>query len=109
MAGSLKSLTYSATVPAWSALTAQERAEHMRAAIEGIAEARDEDAAILSQENGKIRMEAWIDSLVFEIRWNLAVALADEVDTGKVLDPAPGIPVTTTVKYRTPVSSDSSM
>ncbi|WP_433876291.1 aldehyde dehydrogenase family protein [Sinomonas atrocyanea] len=86
--------------PAWSALTAQERAEHMRAAIEGIAEARDEDAAILSQENGKIRMEAWIDSLVFEIRWNLAVALADEVDTGKVLDPAPGIPVTTTVKYQ---------
>ena len=86
--------------PAWSALSAQERAEHMRAAIEGIAEARDEDAAILSQENGKIRMEAWVDSLVFEIRWNLAVALADEVDTGKVLDPAPGIPVTTTVKYQ---------
>ena len=86
--------------PAWSALSAQERAEHMRAAIEGIAEARDQDAAILSQENGKIRMEAWVDSLVFEIRWNLAVALADEVDTGKVLDPAPGIPVTTTVKYQ---------
>jgi acyl-CoA reductase-like NAD-dependent aldehyde dehydrogenase len=89
-----------AAFPAWSALSAQERAEHLRTALEGIAEARDEDAAILSQENGKIRLEAWIDSLVFEIRWNLALALADEVDTAKVLDPAPGIPVTTTVKYQ---------
>jgi acyl-CoA reductase-like NAD-dependent aldehyde dehydrogenase len=89
-----------AAFPAWSQLSAQERAEHMRKAIEGIAEARDEDAAILSQENGKIRMEAWVDSLVFEIRWNLAVALADEVDAVKVLPPAPGIPVSTTVSYQ---------
>ncbi|AMM32000.1 aldehyde dehydrogenase [Sinomonas atrocyanea] len=86
--------------PAWSALGAAERAERMRAAIEGIAEARDEDAAILSQENGKIRLEAWVDSLVFEIRWNLALALADQVDAATVLAPAPGIPVTTTVAYQ---------
>jgi acyl-CoA reductase-like NAD-dependent aldehyde dehydrogenase len=89
-----------AAYPAWSALSPQERAAQMAEAIAGIAEARDEDAAILSQENGKIRMEAWVDSLVFEIRWNLALALADEVDAGKVLDPAPGIPVTTTVGYQ---------
>ncbi len=86
--------------PAWSAMTAKERAEHMQRAIEGIAELRDEDAAILSQENGKIRMEAWIDALVFEIRWNLAVALADEVDSTKVLEPAPGTPVSTRVAYQ---------
>lgn len=86
--------------PGWSALSASERAEQMRAALEGIADFRDEDAAILSQENGKIRMEAWVDSLVFEIRWNLALALADEVDSTKVLPPAPGTPVSTTVAFQ---------
>ncbi|UZX05137.1 aldehyde dehydrogenase family protein [Arthrobacter sp. CDRTa11] len=89
-----------AAFPEWSALSARERADQMRAAIEGIADFRDEDAAILSQENGKIRMEAWIDSLVFELRWNLALELADEVDATKVLPPAPGIPVSTTVEYQ---------
>ncbi|WP_369046826.1 aldehyde dehydrogenase family protein [Sinomonas sp. P10A9] len=89
-----------AAYPAWSALSPRGRAEQMQAALAGIAEARDEDAAILSQENGKIRIEAWVDSLVFEIRWNLALALADEVDAAKVLGPAPGIPVTTTVAYQ---------
>ena len=89
-----------AAFPAWSALSATERAEQMRAALVGIAEARDDDAAILSQENGKIRFESWIDSLVFEIRWNLALMLADEVDTGKVLGVVPGIPVETTVSYQ---------
>jgi len=86
--------------PAWSSLTPQERAAAMLAAIEGIDALRDEDAAILSQENGKIRLEAWIDALVFELRWRLALGLADEVDVDKVLAPAPGIPVTTTVAYQ---------
>ncbi|MDN3936217.1 aldehyde dehydrogenase family protein [Arthrobacter sp. YD4] len=89
-----------AAFPAWAALTAEQRADTMRAALEGIAEHRDEDAAVLSRENGKIRMEAWVDSLVFEIRWNLALALAAEVDATKVLPPAPGIPVSTTVAYQ---------
>src|SRR6187431_3101192 len=93
-----------AAFPAWSALSATERAEQMRTALEGIAEARDDDAAILSQENGKIRFEAWIDSLVFEIRWNLALMLADEVETGKVLSVAPGIPVETTVSFNWPIA-----
>ena len=89
-----------AAYPAWSALSAEQRADQMRAALEGIAEFRDEDAAILSQENGKIRQEAWVDSLVFEIRWNLALALAGEVDATTVLPPAPGIPVSTTVAFQ---------
>lgn len=89
-----------AAYPAWSALGAQGRAAAMRTAIEGIADLRDEDAAILSQENGKVRMEAWIDALVFEIRWNLALMHTDEVDATRVLEPAPGTPVTTTVQYQ---------
>jgi len=89
-----------AAFPAWAALSAQERAAKMAEAIAGIADQRDEDAAILSQENGKIRFEAFIDALVFEIRWNLALAHAGEVEQGRVLEPAPGIPVTTTVGYQ---------
>jgi len=89
-----------AAYPGWAALSAQERADRMRQALEGIADFRDEDAAILAQENGKIRMEAWVDSLVFEIRWNLALELAPDVDTAKVLPPAPGIPVSTSVTFQ---------
>ena len=89
-----------AAFPAWSKLSAAERAAQMAAAIEGIAEDRDEDARVLSLENGKIRMESWIDALVFEIRWQLALSLADEVEQTKVLPPAPGIPVETTVAYQ---------
>ena len=91
-----------AAYPAWAALTPQQRAEQMMAALTGIDGAnRDADAAILSQENGKVRFEAWVDSLVLEIRWKLALSLADEVETAKVLPPVPGaIPVQTTVSYQ---------
>ncbi|MEV1129256.1 aldehyde dehydrogenase family protein [Agromyces sp. NPDC049794] len=90
-----------AAFPAWSAMSATERAALMAEAIAGIADERDTDAAILSQENGKIRFESFIDALVFEIRWNLALMIADEVDTGKTLPVVPGhIPVTTEVAYQ---------
>jgi acyl-CoA reductase-like NAD-dependent aldehyde dehydrogenase len=90
-----------AAYPAWSALTPQERAAQMAAAIEGVAAFRDEDAAILSQENGKVRFEAWVDALVFEIRWGLALSLADEVAESHVLEPIPGaIPTRTTVRHQ---------
>ena len=77
-------------LPRWAALSPQQRAEKMLAALAGIAENRDDDAAILSQENGKIRFEAWIDSLVLELRWKLALSHADEVNAAKVLPPSPG-------------------
>ncbi len=87
--------------PAWAALSPQKRAEKMLAALGGIAENRDDDAAILSQENGKVRMEAWVDSLVLELRWKLALSHADEVNAAKVLPPIHGaIPVETTVAYQ---------
>ena len=37
-------------------------------------------AEVLTRENGKIRMESFIDSIVFAHRFELAAALADEVD-----------------------------
>ena len=89
-----------AAFPAWSALSATARAAAMAEAIAGIADERDADAAVLSQENGKIRFESWIDALVFEIRWNLALMLADEVDTSKTLPVVPGIPVETVVSHQ---------
>ena len=90
-----------AAYPAWTALSPQRRAEKMLAALKGTAESRDEDAAVLSQENGKIRFEAWIDSLVLELRWKLALSHADEIDAAKVLPAVHGaIPVETTVTYQ---------
>ncbi|MGK3954011.1 aldehyde dehydrogenase family protein [Microbacterium sp. I2] len=90
-----------AAYPAWSALAPQQRAAQMAQAIAEIAADRDEDAAILSRENGKVRMEAWVDALVFELRWNLALMLADEVDDSKTLPVVPGaIPVSTEVSYQ---------
>lgn len=89
-----------AAFPSWSALSAQDRAKALTEAIEGLGDLRDEDAAVLSRENGKIVHEAWVDALVFEIRCQLAISLAGEMEQTKVLEPAPGIPVTTTVSYQ---------
>jgi len=89
-----------AAYPAWSALSATERAAQMAEAIAGIADDRDEDAAVLTSENGKIRMESWVDALVLEIRWNLALSIAGEIEQTKVLEPVPHIDVRTTVAYQ---------
>ncbi|MEY4761429.1 MAG: hypothetical protein RLZZ200_1285 [Pseudomonadota bacterium] len=94
-----------AAFPAWSALTPQQRAEKMKAAIEGVPDSPNpfasEDGALLSQENGKIRLEGWVDALVLQIRWNLALMHADEVNATKVLKPVAGhIPTETTVGYQ---------
>lgn len=90
-----------AAFPAWSKLSGKERAELMSAAIAGIAENRDDDAAILSQENGKVVHEAWVDSLVLELRWNLALAHAEDVDAVERLEPVPGaIPNSTRITYQ---------
>jgi acyl-CoA reductase-like NAD-dependent aldehyde dehydrogenase len=94
-----------AAYPAWAALTPQQRAEKMKAAIAGVPDSPNpfasEDAAILSQENGKVRLEGWVDALVLQIRWNLALMHADEVNASKVLEPVPGhIPTRTTVSYQ---------
>lgn len=91
-----------AAFPAWSSLSPEERADTMARALAGIAEHRDDDAVILSQEIGKIRHEAWVDSLVFEIRWKLALSHAAEVNEANVLPPMPEqhIATETTVSYQ---------
>ena len=94
-----------AAYPAWSALTPPQRAEKLRVAIEGVPDSPNpftsEEAAILSQECGKVRVEAWVDALVLQIRWNLALMHADEVGAAKVLKPVPGhIATETTVSYQ---------
>jgi len=87
--------------PAWAALGASGRAAAMAEAIAGVADDRDADAAILSQENGKIRLEAWVDALVFELRWNLALQVADQVEATTTLPAIPGaIPVNTEVAHQ---------
>ncbi len=47
-----------AAYPAWAALSPQQRAEKILAALSGIAENRDADAAVLSKGHGQIRFEA---------------------------------------------------
>ena len=82
-----------AAYPAWAALTPQQRAEKMMAAIEGVAgfaQPSRRGRRVLSQENGKVRLEGWVDALVFEIRWKLALMHADEVTQTKVLKPVTG-------------------
>ncbi len=66
--------------PAWAARSPQERAELLTAALAPLEADRPATAEVLTRENGKIRMESFVDSLVFAHRVQLATALADRVD-----------------------------
>ena len=82
--------------PAWAARRPQERAELLTAALAPLEADRPATAEVLTRENGKIRMESFIDSSVFAHRFGLATALVDEVDRVVTL-PAP--PLNTVVSY----------
>jgi acyl-CoA reductase-like NAD-dependent aldehyde dehydrogenase len=82
--------------PAWAARTPQERAGLIMAALAPLEADRPATAEVLTRENGKIRMESFIDSIVFAHRFALAAELADEVETVTHL-PAP--PYRTEVSY----------
>src|SRR5919106_2459629 len=69
-----------AAFPAWSALSAAERAARIGASIEGLEATRDDDARILTLENGKPFQESWIDMMVLSVRTGLALELADQVE-----------------------------
>jgi acyl-CoA reductase-like NAD-dependent aldehyde dehydrogenase len=82
--------------PAWAARSAQERADLLTAALAPLEADRQATAEVLTRENGKIRMESFIDSIVFAHRFGLAAALAGELDHVAEL-PAP--PYRTEVSY----------
>jgi acyl-CoA reductase-like NAD-dependent aldehyde dehydrogenase len=65
--------------PAWAARTPQERAALLTAALAPLEADRPATAEVLTRENGKIRMESFVDSLVFAHRFGLAAGLADEL------------------------------
>lgn len=83
--------------PNWSRLTPRERATRIMTSVQGMDGYRDEDARVLTMENGKPFQESWVDFLVFGVRTGLACELVDEVDEEKVLF---GPPVTTTVSHQ---------
>ncbi len=82
--------------PDWAARTPQDRAALITAALAPLEEDRPATAEVLTRENGKIRMESFIDSIVFAHRFALAAALADQVGHVSHL-PAP--PYRTEVSY----------
>jgi acyl-CoA reductase-like NAD-dependent aldehyde dehydrogenase len=82
--------------PAWAARSPRERAELIAAALAPLEAGRPGIAEILTRENGKIRMESFIDSIVFEHRCRLAVGLADQVEDVVTI---PGPPYRTTVSH----------
>ena len=81
--------------PAWAARSPQQRASLLIAALAPLEADRDATAEVLTRENGKIRMESFIDSIVFAHRFGLAAALVDQVDDVTRLSAPP---------YRTEVS-----
>ncbi|GAA1810362.1 aldehyde dehydrogenase family protein [Planosporangium flavigriseum] len=81
--------------PDWAARTPQERAALLTAALAPLEADRPATAEVLTRENGKIRMESFIDSVVFEHRFNLAIGLTDELEQVSHLAAPP---------YRTEVS-----
>jgi acyl-CoA reductase-like NAD-dependent aldehyde dehydrogenase len=83
--------------PAWAALSPAERAAHLTAALAPLEGDRPAAAEILSRENGKIRLESTIDSIVFEHRCRLAIGLAGEVEAGG--HELAGPPYNTRIRY----------
>src|SRR5215210_3184057 len=67
--------------PGWASRAPQERAALIMAALAPLEADRPATAEVLTRENGKIRMESFIDSIVFAHRFALAAELADEVQT----------------------------
>lgn len=82
--------------PGWAALPTAERVRLALASLEGLDSDADERAELLVRENGKIRMEATIDSLVLVGRFHQAAAVAAHVDEEETLA---GPPFATTIAH----------
>ncbi len=83
--------------PEWAALSPQQRAELITAALPSLEADRQATAEILTRENGKILSESVVDSIVFAHRFKLATDLVDEVEAAREL-PAP--PYRTRISHR---------
>jgi acyl-CoA reductase-like NAD-dependent aldehyde dehydrogenase len=82
--------------PAWAARPVSERVELALASLAGLDTDADERAELLVRENGKIRMEAVIDSLVLAGRFHHAAAVAAHLDDDDTID---GPPFATTIAH----------
>jgi acyl-CoA reductase-like NAD-dependent aldehyde dehydrogenase len=80
--------------PAWAALSTSERVNIVLGALAGLDADADERADILSRENGKVRMEAAIDLMVFAGRFHQAAEYAADLDEPEILK---GPPFNTTI------------
>lgn len=86
--------------PGWRALTAQQRAELLAHAVASNEQHREADARLLTLEIGKTLHESIVDLMVFDIRWHLALADADQVNAVEALEPTPGSPARTEIHWQ---------
>jgi acyl-CoA reductase-like NAD-dependent aldehyde dehydrogenase len=75
--------------PGWAELGPQRRAELVRASLDALPEGNEERVELLSRENGKIRAECEIEMKSMAGRFELAVALAGELDASRTLEAPP--------------------
>src|SRR6202453_3339417 len=80
--------------PAWAAMSATDRTAVVLKALSTLDADADERTDILSRENGKIRFEAMIDTMVFAGRFHQAAEFAPALDVDERLA---GPPFNTTI------------
>src|SRR5699024_70576 len=83
--------------PDWAATSPQHRAELLLAAAGTVMENSEEEARLLSEENGKVIGESTFDLMGLVQRTELACGLADQVDE---VDTLPGPPTETIVSFK---------
>lgn len=81
----------------WSAISPQQRADLLLAASKTVMENSEEEAQLLSAENGKIVGESTFDLMGLVQRTELACELVDDVETVETL---PGPPTETLISYQ---------
>src|ERR1700722_2057895 len=80
--------------PAWAAMSAADRTAVVLKALSTLEADADERTDILSRENGRIRFEAMIDTMVFGGRFHQAAEFAPSLDIDEHLE---GPPFNTTI------------
>src|SRR5699024_5002650 len=86
-----------AAFPAWATTTPRERAKLLQASAEAVLEDTDNEARILSSENGKVVGESTFDLMGLKKRTELAIGLCDVVDATETL---PGPPTEVVISHQ---------